>query len=319
MTALSTFTFPVTAAQVRTVTDENGDPWFVAKDVADALGYENTMEAVRYHCKRAKALNTLKQSKMLSLHPHTKLIPEADIYRLVMRSKLPSAVEFEEWVVEEVLPSIRKTGSYSMQPALPDFTDPAAAAEAWAKEYRDKMVMIDFAKKQAAQLTEQAPLVDFAEAVVADSEDCYIRDAAKTVDVAPFRLYEILRQYKWIPESDVYRMVMRSTLSAASRSLSWWALVTTRSSKASSASQTVVLSLNLQWRMRPTKTDPAAPSSPSSSSSPVSKAGWTPSRWSPSGCPHRASHLHAGYRRSSKPPVWWVWTSRVDAAEAQNL
>ncbi|EXJ15999.1 Anti-repressor protein [Imhoffiella purpurea] len=87
-------------------------------------------------------------------------------------------------------------------PQLPNFTDPAAAAEAWAKEYRDKMVMIDFAKKQAAQLTEQAPMVDFAEAVVADSEDCYIRDAAKSLDVAPLRLYAILRKYKWINESN---------------------------------------------------------------------------------------------------------------------
>jgi len=53
-TALSTFTFPVTAAQIRTVTDENGDPWFVAKDVAEALGYADTDKAIRTHCKRAQ-------------------------------------------------------------------------------------------------------------------------------------------------------------------------------------------------------------------------------------------------------------------------
>lgn len=85
-----------------------GQPWFVAKDAAEVLGYSDTDNAVRTHCKKAK--NNPGETPGLSRN--AKLIPESDIYRLVMRSKLESAEEFQDWVVEEVLPTIRKTGVY---------------------------------------------------------------------------------------------------------------------------------------------------------------------------------------------------------------
>lgn len=93
------------------VVEHNGEPWFVARDVAKALGYQNTVEAVNTHCKKA---NDFRDSKMLPSATPMKIIPESDVYRLVMRSNLPGAVEFQDWVVEDVLPSIRKTGSYSI-------------------------------------------------------------------------------------------------------------------------------------------------------------------------------------------------------------
>lgn len=91
------------------VTEKDGDPWFVAKDVAGALGYINTSKAVNTHCKAVGTCPT----EMGGQVRHIQIIPERDVYRLVMKSQLPSAEEFEEWVVGEVLPSIRKTGSYS--------------------------------------------------------------------------------------------------------------------------------------------------------------------------------------------------------------
>lgn len=127
---------------VRVLTGGNGDPLFVARDVADALGYSDTSQAVRTHCKRAKSLNELDPSLVrvsqnqgdmqLVLDPKTKLIPESDVYRLALRSTLKSAESFQDWVADDVIPSIRKTGSYSLALALPDFNDPVAAARAWA-------------------------------------------------------------------------------------------------------------------------------------------------------------------------------------------
>lgn len=124
---------------VRVVVGPEGDPLFVAKDVASALGYSNTKQAVSDHCKHAKALKDMGVAicdpyadQPLALDPQTKLIPESDVYRLTMRSALPSAERFQDWVVEEVLPQIRATGRYLHAPALPDFTDPVAAARAWA-------------------------------------------------------------------------------------------------------------------------------------------------------------------------------------------
>lgn len=94
--------------EIRVVTDDQGEPWFIAKDVADLLEYIDTDQAVRAHCKAAKTCPV----EMTGQARNVKVIPERDLYRLVMRSKMPAAEAFEEWVVGEVLPSIRKTGGY---------------------------------------------------------------------------------------------------------------------------------------------------------------------------------------------------------------
>lgn len=93
-----------------------GEPWFSARDVAEGLGYSNPQKAVRDHC---KCLRPVGVNDSFTLEPSANIIPERDVYRLVMRSKMPQAERFEEWVVGEVLPSIRKTGGYSAptQPA----------------------------------------------------------------------------------------------------------------------------------------------------------------------------------------------------------
>lgn len=93
--------------QIRTVFREN-EVWFVGKDVAEVLGYARPRDAIRTHCKGGAEMTlptTGGIQKMIA-------IPERDVYRLVMRSKLPSAEQFEDWVVGTVLPSIRKTGGY---------------------------------------------------------------------------------------------------------------------------------------------------------------------------------------------------------------
>ena len=97
---------------------QGADPWFVGRDVASALGYQNTVDAINTHCRKA---NDYRDSEMLPTATPMKIIPESDVYRLVMRSNLPRAVEFQDWICEEVLPSIRKTGSYGtgQKTALP--------------------------------------------------------------------------------------------------------------------------------------------------------------------------------------------------------
>ncbi len=96
------------------VVDVNGDPWFVGKDVATALGYSNPNEAITDHIFENDKLN----SKMLSSLGQRGgwLINESGLYSLIMSSKLPSANKFQRWVTSEVLPSIRKHGAY-MTPA----------------------------------------------------------------------------------------------------------------------------------------------------------------------------------------------------------
>ena len=99
--------------EVRTV-EIDGKPYFVAVDIARPLGYTNTTKAINDHCKgvtkRYIPTNGGKQEMLV--------IPEGDIYRLAARSQLPSAEKFEEWIFDEVLPSIRQHGSYGAQ-AIP--------------------------------------------------------------------------------------------------------------------------------------------------------------------------------------------------------
>ncbi len=95
--------------EIRTAT-VNGKPYLVAKDVAVALGYVNPRDAILRHCKGVVKHDSYKEGGQ-----EIALIPEGDVYRLVVRSKLPSAEKFENWVFDEVLPSIRETGSYSVQ------------------------------------------------------------------------------------------------------------------------------------------------------------------------------------------------------------
>lgn len=98
------------------IVERDGDPWFVARDVCLALGYIKPENAIPQHCK-----GTLKQGiPTAGGMQEVLIIPERDLYRLIMRSKLPSAEKFEEWVCGEVLPAIRKNGRYEITEEKPD-------------------------------------------------------------------------------------------------------------------------------------------------------------------------------------------------------
>lgn len=91
------------------VVEIDGDPWFVGKDVAEALGYVRPNDALQQHCKGAVKRRPLQTAGGTQ---EIRLISEPDLFRLVVNSQLPAAEKFERWVFEEVLPSIRKTGGY---------------------------------------------------------------------------------------------------------------------------------------------------------------------------------------------------------------
>lgn len=106
--------------QVRVV-DVDGEPWFVARDVAQALGYVDTTQAIRMHCEKSKDFRGV---EMTATATPMKIIPEEDVYALIFGSHLESAKKFRRWLCDEVLPSIRKTGTYSVPsaPAKPELS-----------------------------------------------------------------------------------------------------------------------------------------------------------------------------------------------------
>ena len=105
------FTFPVTSQTVRVVFDENGKPWWVATDVCRELGYVNVQNAIARHCKidGVSKRNTVDN---LGKRQEVTVISEANLYRLMGKSNAPNAEPFQDWLCEDVLPTIRKTGKY---------------------------------------------------------------------------------------------------------------------------------------------------------------------------------------------------------------
>ena len=105
---------------VRTI-NENGKVLFSGKDVAEALGYKNTRDAIARHCKGVVkrdgvSVTTNQHGKTTEQKVEMSFITEGDLYRLVANSELPGAEKFESWVFDEVLPTIRRQGYYSTLP-----------------------------------------------------------------------------------------------------------------------------------------------------------------------------------------------------------
>ena len=165
---------------------QGDEPWFVAKDVADTLGYQNGSRDVNRHTDEEDRTKTMlfdgNQNK------ETILINESGLYSLVLSSKLPNAKQFKRWVTSDVLPSLRKYGTYSMDipRTLPD------ALKAYADE-------IEQHNKTKALVEAQRPKVIFADAVSASDTDILIGDLAKLLNqnghnIGQNRLFERLRK-----------------------------------------------------------------------------------------------------------------------------
>src|SRR5574344_1391654 len=121
----------------------NGEPYFVGKDVATILGYAKPENAIANHVDTEDKTLTLIQGGCSTGSQKTTVINESGLYSLILSSKLPNAKKFKRWVTSEILPSIRKTGRYSIQSKPDSYTieDPAARARRWAEEYEEKKAL----------------------------------------------------------------------------------------------------------------------------------------------------------------------------------
>ena len=198
------------------------EPWFCATDVCKALGYANGRKATADHVdegdvtKRDTPTTNQFGSEVIIQMTY---VNESGLYALIFGSKLPSAKAFKKWVTSEILPSIRKTGQYSLSESgitLPNFSNPAEAARAWADMY-DKAHTLE-AKTQEQQLAieakdkkieEDKPKVAFADAVTSSSSCCLIGELAKILaqngyKIGQNRLFEWLRQHHYLGSKGEY-------------------------------------------------------------------------------------------------------------------
>src|SRR5690625_4249687 len=98
--------------EIRTIIDENGEPWFVGKDVADILEYSNSRKALKDHIDEVDKRDGVTIRDAMGRKQTPILINESGLYSLIFSSKMEKAKEFKRWVTNEVLPSIRKHGAY---------------------------------------------------------------------------------------------------------------------------------------------------------------------------------------------------------------
>ena len=197
---------------VRVVTI-NDEPWFVGKDVAECLGFKRPADAIKSHVKdHQKGVGKLPTPGGMQ---EVTVISEGGLYRLTMRSKLPNAERFQDWVTDEILPSVRKHGAYMTDDALkkaiqtPEFLIELATA---LKEEKEKR------QKAEQTIIEQKPKVLFSDAVETSDNSVLIGDLAKIlnqngIDIGSKRLFKWMRENGYLIKSgDSYNMPTQSSM-----------------------------------------------------------------------------------------------------------
>jgi anti-repressor protein len=193
---------------IRTV-EIDGKPYFVGSDIAKALGYAIPHKAVQTHCKGVLKWNIPTSSG----NQDVLVIPEGDIYRLIIRSKLSSAERFERWVFDEVLPAIHHNGGYIMgQENLSDSELMAKAILVAQKTIEHKNQIIE---QQKAKIEADKPKTIFADAVSTSHTSILIGDLAKLicqngVQTGQKRLFQWMRENGYLMKTGAsYNMPMQ--------------------------------------------------------------------------------------------------------------
>ena len=207
--------------EIRSTIDSEGNPLFCATDVALVLGYSNPTKAVRDHCTKDGGTFRSVIDKV-GRTQEAKFIYEPDLYRLLIKSKLPSAREFERWVFEEVLPSLRKYGMYATDDLLADRDKLLEITEklkieksalklqkSKAKKLREEKRLLvaknksltvsnnmlsEYMEKSEALLDEIEPLVDYATIILGSDLDMTPTQIAADYGISAIRLNNLLHE-----------------------------------------------------------------------------------------------------------------------------
>lgn len=186
-----------TFGEIRTLSI-NGEPWFVAQDIAGALGYGNSRDAVFKHVdaddKGVAKCDTLGGAQDMTV------INESGMYSLILGSKLTNAKKFKHWVTSEVLPSIRKTGGYNLPQTYPE----ALRALADQAEKAEKLLIQNNELQLANQ--EMKPKAEFFDAVAGSKKAMSMEEVAKILSypgIGRNKLFEILRNQNILQSDNI--------------------------------------------------------------------------------------------------------------------
>lgn len=199
----------------------NNEPWFVGKDVAEALGYKNSKNAVPTHVDEEDKLST--QIEYTGQKRNVTVINESGLYSLILSSKLPNAKKFKRWVTSEVLPTLRKTGSYTKVP-----TDPRELLMLTIKAHEQTAQRVDVLEEKVSSL-EKSTTID-------SSQQYTLEKIAKTTVIRSLggvdsRAYQLMsrkifsniwRDYKNYFKLGSYRDTLKTEFENAKEYLESW-------------------------------------------------------------------------------------------------
>lgn len=176
------------------------EPWFVGKDVAEALGYVKPENAIAAHVDSEDKTTTLIQGTGSNYKSKAVCINESGLYSLILSSKLPTAKDFKRWVTKDVIPSIRKTGGYQM-PSTPEQRIAAALIDAQRilTEYEEKNQAL--AMENSALVVDKAimqPKADYFDELVERNLLTNFRETAKQLGVGQKEFISFLLSHKYL-------------------------------------------------------------------------------------------------------------------------
>lgn len=185
MNEIQLFTFK--NEQVRTLLINN-EPWFIGKDVAQILGYSNPRDALSKHVENEDK-DSVAIRDSIGRMQKTPIINESGVYALIFGSKLPDAKKFKHWVTSEVLPKLRKTGSYSAKEM--------SSEELMAKAFIEAKSIME---RQNKEIIEMKPKALFADTVAASNSSILVGQEAKLISQSGCKIGQN-RFFAWLREN----------------------------------------------------------------------------------------------------------------------
>lgn len=182
--------------QIRTIV-KDGEPWFVGKDVATALGYSKSRNAISIHVDEDDKTTALIQGPGSNYKTQAIIINESGLYSLILSSKLEKAKQFKHWVTSEVLPSIRKHGAFINNETLEQMLgDPDYAIRLFTtikKEREEKLELMREKVELENRITEQEPYVSYCQMILQTPSTVTVTQIAQDYGMSARRMNELLR------------------------------------------------------------------------------------------------------------------------------
>ena len=195
-------TFKGPFGDLTTILDKNGNPWFIAKEVCDKLGYANSRDAIIKNVDEEDRLHIEVLKKDSFMRRDRVVINESGLFSLILRSNLPGARVFKRWVTSEVLPSIRKHGMYATPDTIEELLKNPDTMIKLLEELKEKQNRLEIMEKEIEELSDKA---EYGDIISLSEGTIHIGTWIKTISRDHDMVIGSKRAFKWLRENNYLR------------------------------------------------------------------------------------------------------------------